>query len=400
MSKASCDSSHPVDGARAVASRTAVAASAWLDCLGAEQRRVASRPGPAADEQADVERRRWFYTPADHGGLTVSAQRPAQQQRAMQLLATGLSAAGYVTVASVMGLENVLDHTEGWVRDWGWERGRDPGRYWLRVFGEPGTDAPWGWRFGGHHVSVNVLVVDRAVVSTTPCFLGADPAGSALLGGALLRPLAAVEDLARDLVRSLDADRAAAALLTARAPSDIVGANRSRLTDGDRHQVLSTPELWGKEFAESRLHDLLRTMTDTAERNAGTDDADHDALALTVTPKGLPASELHTGQREQLRALLDCYLGRVPDELRTGRFADDAELDAVHLGWAGSTEPGAPHYYRLQAPRLLVEWDNTQRGANHAHSVWRDPEGDFGDDVLAAHRAAHHPVGQKPSAER
>ena len=92
-----------------------------------------------------------------------------------------------------------------------------------------------------------------------------------------------------------------------------------------------------------------------------------------------------------LRALLATYLDRVPVEVSPlGRYSDDETLDAVHVAWAGPTEPGAPHYYRLQGPRLLIEWDNTQRGANHAHSVWRDPTADFGLDVLAAHRAAHH----------
>ena len=105
----------------------------------------------------------------------------------------------------------------------------------------------------------------------------------------------------------------------------------------------------------------------------------------------MPATELDTGQREMLRALLATYLCRVPAEVSPlHRYDDDAALDAVHLAWAGPTEPGAPHYYRLQGPRLLVEWDNTQRGANHAHSVWRDPTADFGMDVLVAHRAAHH----------
>ena len=94
----------------------------------------------------------------------------------MQLVATGLSEAGYVTAATILGLDNVLDRTEGWSVDWGRERGRDPGMYYLRVFGEPGGTGAWGWRFGGHHISLNNLVVDGAVRSTTPCFFGADPA--------------------------------------------------------------------------------------------------------------------------------------------------------------------------------------------------------------------------------
>ena len=82
----------------------------------------------------------------------------------------------------------------------------------------------------------------------------------------------------------------------------------------------------------------------------------------------------------------------MPDELRPTRYDDPAVLDHVHVAWAGDLAPGAPHYYRVQGPRLLIEYDNTQRGANHAHSVWRDPQSDFGADALAAHRAAHHPA--------
>ena len=115
------------------------------------------RRAPSADAGADAERRRWFYTPTDHGGLTLGAQRQAQQRLAHRLVASGLSAAGYVTVATIVGLDNVLDRVEGWSVDWGRERGRDPGMYYLRVFGEPGGAAPWGWRFGGHHVSLNNL---------------------------------------------------------------------------------------------------------------------------------------------------------------------------------------------------------------------------------------------------
>ena len=111
---------------------------------------------------------------------TLHEQRPAQQRGAMRLVATGLSLAGYVTVATTMGLENVLDHTEGFVTRFDRERGRDPGLYYLRVFGDP-SGPTWGWRFGGHHVSLNNLVVDGALVATTPCFLGADPASSPLL---------------------------------------------------------------------------------------------------------------------------------------------------------------------------------------------------------------------------
>jgi hypothetical protein len=378
------------DGAaRQVAARMAEAAGAWLDTLDDDQVGVASAPVPSADA-SDAERRRWFYTPTDHGGLTFHQQRPAQQRAAMRLVATGLSTPAYVTVATIVGLENVLDHVEGFVTRFDRERGRDPGLYYLRVFGRPGGAAPWGWRFGGHHVSLNNLVVGGVLVATTPCFLGADPATSPLLGGAVNRPLARVEDLARDLVRSLPAALASRAVLLDRAPSDLVTANRTTVSAGDR--ALPLTAIWRDDrFPDPVEQAKLQALSDAIDDAAGYGDPEHAALEYTSTPRGVPAAELDVGQREVLRALLGTYLDRVPTEVSPmRRYDDDAALDAVSFAWAGPTEPGAPHYYRLQGPRLLVEWDNTQRGANHAHSVWRDPEADFGLNVLARHRAAHH----------
>jgi len=374
---------------REVAVRMAEAARAWLDSLDAHQRRIATGTTPA-DDASDSERRRWFYTPTDHGGLTIHQQRPPQQRAAMRLVGTGLSRAAYVTVATVMGLENVLDHLEGFVTRFDRERGRDPGLYYLRVFGEPGGSRPWGWRFGGHHVSLNNLVVDGVLAATTPCFLGADPATSPLLGGGVNRPLARVEDLARDLVRSLPPELAGRAVLLPRAPSDFVTANRTLLTDGDR--VIPLAGIWRDErFPDPVEQAKLQALSDRIDETAGLAEADHQAVAYTVVPKGVPAADLDAEQREMLRALLGTYLDRAPAGVSPlPAYLDESVLDAVHFAWAGSTTAGEPHYYRLQAPRLLIEWDNTQRSANHAHSVWRDPTADFGLDVMARHRAAYH----------
>jgi hypothetical protein len=330
-----------------VAGQMADAAQGWLDLLDDEQRVVAAGARPSEDA-SDDERRRWFYTPTDHGGLTFHQQRPGQQQAAMRLVASGLSPEGFVTVAAVIGLENVLDRDEGFTTtsDRARTRRRDVGLYYLRVFGEPGGDRPWGWRFGGHHVSLNNLVVDGELVSTTPCFLGANPARSALLGGGINRPLGQVEDLARELVRSLPDELTAHAVLAGAPPPDIVTGNRGTVLVDD--PALATPE------------------------------------------GGVAGGDLDRTQREILRALLSTYFDRVPSAVSPMSAYDDDALDAVRFAWVGSTEAGRPHYYRLLGPNLLAEWDNTQRDGNHAHSVWRDPSSDFGLDVLAAHRTRHH----------
>jgi Protein of unknown function (DUF3500) len=372
-----------------VADRMAEAARGWLETLDAEQRGIGQGAAPA-DAASDNERRRWFYTPTDHGGLTVHQQRPSQQRAAMRLVSTGLSAAAYVTVATIMGLENVLDYTEGFKASFGRERGRDPGQYYLRVFGEPGDEGLWGWRFGGHHISLNNLVADGVLVATTPCFLGTNPATSPLLGGTVNRPLARVEDLGRDLVRSLQPELAARAMLLPKAPSDFVTINLTYVTDGER--LIPLAGIWREErFPDAVEQAKVQSLRDAIEEVAELSGAEHDAVAYSIEPKGLPAAELDAEQREMLRALLATYLDRAPAAVSPlRRYNDDAALDAVYFAWAGSTTPGEPHYYRLQGPRLLIEWDNAQNNANHAHSVWRDPSSDFGLDVLARHRAAHH----------
>lgn len=372
---------------RSVATSMAEAATSWLDSLQPDQRDAAAWPWPA-----EQERLRWYYTPTDHGGLPMGRMRPAQQSLALQLLSTGLSRPAYVTVSTIVGLENVLDHLEGWQVDWGRERGRDPGMYFLRVFGEPGGAGPWSWRFGGHHVSVHHLILDGEVQASTPCFLGADPAASPLLGGRELRPLGGAEEIARDLVTALDPEQRSKALLTDVAPVDIVTGNRARIAHGD--QLIPLPDLWRGHFSQPQLQNTLEEMHRRGEEAVRTRPSDHEAVELTEQPKGLAARDMTAAQQQQLRDLIDVYIGRMPDglvEREAAKVAADL-LDTVHFAWAGSTEPGLPHYYRLQGPRLFAEYDNTQRAVSHVHTVWRDPQRDFGLDVLAAHYKNHHPT--------
>jgi hypothetical protein len=262
------------------------------------------RPGIVpADDPTDNERRRWFYNPTNHGGLTIHQQRPAQQRAAMRLVSTGLSPAAYVTVATIMGLENVLDYIEGFVVRFNRERGRDPGLYYLRVFGKPGDQGLWGWRFGGHHVSLNNLVVDGVLVATTPCFLGADPATSPLLGGAVNRPLARMEDLGRDLVRSLRPELAARTVLLPRAPSDFVTANRTLLTDGDR--VIPLVGVWRDErFPDPVEQAKLQKLSD----------------AIDQAPSATPTTPTRYGAIPPPTSVSTCSPGIVPRT--TGKTRD------------------------------------------------------------------------------
>jgi Protein of unknown function (DUF3500) len=312
----------------ALRERMAKAAAGWLASLDPAQRAKAGFGFPS-----DAERTRWYYTPTERGGLPLAEMGPVQQRLAHRLIASGLSEGGYATAATVMGLENVLDAKEGWRRGYDGRavphRGRDPQLYFVSVFGDPGSGS-WGWRAGGHHLALNYTLDADGRVSASPLFFGANPARTRLVGPGVLRPLAAEEDLGRELLACLAPDQRAEAVVSPVAPDDILQRNRPRVEAGP--------------------------------------------------PDGLPADRMLPQQRVLLEGLVRHYLDRLPGALaaaEAARVTGEAG-GALRFAWAGGPEPGQPHYYRIQGPRLLIEYDNVQNGVNHVHSVWRDPAGDFG----------------------
>ncbi len=367
-----------------VASAMAEAANELLAGLSPDQQARARWPFPSDDE-----RRRWYYTPTDHGGLALSEMDGAQHRLVHRLLATGLSEPGYVTMALILGQDNILDRLEGFVVDFGRARGRDPLLYWVSIFGSPGQDRPWGWRFGGHHLSLHFTIVDGIVRSATPNFMGTDPASSPLLGPHLHRPLGGAEDLGRELARSFSPEQSSVGLVAPVAPTDIISSNRADLTEGDRPLPLT--EIWRGRF-EQQIQQQLVDMDQRTSEDLGLTDQHLDALAFSRSPKGVAAGDLRADQQEILRALLMTYIGRIHDDLADAEMAkfDGPGLDELHFLWAGGLEVGRPHYYRIQGRDLLVEYDNAQRQGNHAHSVWRDLTNDFGGDPLAQHYVSGH----------
>lgn len=361
----------------------ALAAQELLDLLEGDQRVRALGPFPG-----DEDRLRWFYTPTDHGGLPLAAMTARQEGAALRLLASGLSSGAFATVSTIMGLENALDHREGFRQNVaGRERGRDASMYFVRIFGAPEAHGTWAWRFGGHHVSINNLVVAGRAVSSTPCFLGATPADLPLLGGHFLRPLGALEDLARELVHSLDEEQRHHAVISPAPPLDVVSGNRARVSVGDGPLTLA--ELFRDTFSSERAAALVaRTRAEEAEVGFGA--AELEAVRIGHGPAGISVARFSPANQELFRRLLDTYIGRVPDEMaevETAKYAG-ARIESLHFAWAGGIHKGQPHYYRITGPRLLAEYDNAQNRVDHIHTVWRDPTGDFGFDVLGAH--LHH----------
>lgn len=284
----------------------------------------------------------WHFIPKPRKGVPFKEMSEEQRTLAHALLRKGLGARGYEKVTTIISLENVLKEIEQ-------GRGpvRDPENYFFTVFGEPNAKTPWGLSFEGHHISLNYTFANGKLANT-PLFLGSNP-GEVMQGPRKgTSPLAAEEKLGRELFKSLDSTQRASVLITEVAPKEILTSNVRK--------------------------------------------------AAPLNPAGMAAGKLTGQQSEILMKLLKEYTSNMPAMIAERRMRElrGSGFNNIFFAWAGSAEPFQPHYYRLQGPGFLVEYDNVQNNANHIHTVWRDFQEDFGEDLLAEHhRQAHNKAHNK-----
>ena len=321
-------------------SAMATAATAFLNSLTPDQRQQASFAF------ASDERTHWHFIPTEQfprKGLLIRSMTEPQRKLAHDLLKAGLSQRGYLTASSIMDLEAVLKELEAAQRaaattpPTAAPLERDPEKYFFSIFGTPSAKDTWGWRVEGHHVSLHVNVVNGTLLATSPQFFGSNPAEVRQGPKKGLRILGAEEDAARALLESLDASQRTKAILNAVAPGDM----------------------------------LTMAKVDISP----------------LSPTGIGADAMTGPQRDLLIKLIDVYTGKMAADVATERMARvrKAGVEKIGFAWAGETERGKKHYYRVQGPTFLIEYDNTQNDGNHIHSVWRDFDGDFGRDLLREH---------------
>jgi hypothetical protein len=307
-------------------SRMAVAAGRFLAALSKEQASKASFPFESA------ERLDWHFIPRPRKGLPIKELSSEQRALAFGLIQSGLTGTGFLKATTIMSLEQILRELEA-------GRGqfmRDPELYYLTIFGSPMDQGRWGWRVEGHHLSLNFALENGKIIAATPVFFGANPAEVRQGPRQGLRTLADREDRALRLLQALDDSQRKSAIIAPEAPRDIRAAN--------------TPQ----------------PPTDPAV--------------------GVVAADLNAGQRSMLRALVESYEEDMPDEVAKAWLDEirHAGTDSIRFAWAGPADRSQPHAYRVQGPTFLIEFNNTQNGANHIHSVWRNMLGDFG-IPLASH---------------
>ena len=310
------------------------AAEKFLAGLTPEQRQQVTFP---LDNE---ERTRWNFIPTNmfpRKGVPIKEMNEAQRALAQGLLKAGLSQKGFTTATSIMELETILHAIENSNGRKG-ANVRDPELYFFTIFGTPSAKSPWGWRVEGHHVSLHFSIANNTAVASTPSFFGTNPAEVREDGPKKgLRILGAMEDTARALLETLDDEQKKSALILDVAPTEIVTRTELKV----------------------------------------------DALS----PPGIAASALKPAQRDLLLKVLESYTSQMADDIGAERMAKikQSGIEKIMFAWAGPIERGKQHYYRVQGPTFLVEYDNSQNQGNHVHSVWRDFAGDFGRDVLRDH---------------
>jgi hypothetical protein len=314
----------------------------------------------------DAERWDWDFIPKyGRGGLMVRRMTDRQKVMTQQLLESALSVEGYSRVVSIMAHENTLRTLQAPIFGPAVAEFRHPENYFLSIFGTPNIERTWGWRFVGHHVCLNFTIVGGRFVVPTPLLLGAEPARIGAFD-----PLRDDEERGFALLGALDDDQRSTAIISDVAPANFVSRVVQRLGD---HEVPGDHELG---FAHYRVPDDARQAL-TWHRHA---------------PKGVGGESMNAVQRGLLKELIGGYVARLPGDVANRHLAavDGLGLERFHFAWAGHPGAGKAHYYRVQGPGILVEFDNAQDDGNHIHTVWRDPDNDFGVDLLASHYAAEH----------
>lgn len=280
----------------------------------------------------------WAYTPGRRPGMAFRELEPKEQKAALELLKSSLSESGYAKA------EAIRTQIEPALRDLENNPGRDLGLYYYTLFGKPTAKGKWAWRYEGHHVSLSFTYLDGRLVSTTPQFLGSNPADVQSGPSKGMRALAKEEDIGRELVKSLTEKQRAEAILSDTAPAEILTSNLRKA---------SILEDKGISFG---------AMTDEQKRNL------QDLVKLFANVQ----------KPDQAKARLEKI--------------EKSGWEKLRFAWMGSLQKGEGHYYRIQGPTFLIEYDNTQNRANHIHTVWRDFSGDFGLDALEEHyrNSEHH----------
>lgn len=306
---------------------------------------------------ADTARIKWNNLPVGlraRAGINIGSLSDNQRKLVHRMLSASLSSQGYLKATSIMHLDNLLnmyvdtmhqrkemdDGMYKFMQDLKWSHQN----YYIAFFGNPQTDTNWGYKIEGHHLSLNFTFTNQQL-SVTPMFVGTDPAEYPILEYAGWRVLSKEEDYGLKLIKKMTAAQQKKATMSNDVPGDIITAAES-----------------GK-----RLVDYW----------------------------GIKGSDLTKPQLEMLKYIIREFVFNLEYEKAVKEYDKiiKAGIQNVYFGWIGTYEEKEAHYYIVNGPTFLIEFDNNggpRRVANHIHAIWREKGNEYGEDVLKKHYETEH----------
>ena len=308
------------------ASAMAQAAGKLIASLDTDQK------GTVAYAFGDKTRDVWHFFPnwAKRSGIPLSKLSKKQREPVMQMLSLLLTSDAFQeqeNIRLIHGLKKDLNAPN------------NPRHlYFISIFGKPSVKSTWGWRFEGHHLSINCTLGGGKNFSVTPSFWGSSPI---------------------------------------------------KVTKGERKGL----EVFKKERALGLA--LVNSLSAKQKKLAGIERGNGPGATASVSHKayqpqaGIPYSELNPAQQKQLSELVLVFAGKYRPELVKQIDGRKKILDTGSMSFACVASSGGyvPHF-RIQTKEYLIEFNNGN--GNHVHSAWRDFDGDFGRDVISEHLKKGH----------
>lgn len=290
----------------------------------------------------------------DRPGVKIGDLKISSQIKLHELLLTFLSSQGYLKAIGIMQLDDIVNNViikEALNRQvidssripgikalkWGYDN------YFISIWNNPSMTEPWGIKFEGHHLSLNITIAGDDI-SYTPMFIGVSPATVPFTKYAGIRILGKEEDYGFKLLNNMSEEQKRITIISENIPKNrIPNPNFERQID--KYQ-------------------------------------------------GINVSDLTSYQKVLLKILIEEYLKNLEKEyanLIMGKI-EASGIDNIYFAWMGSQEKNNPHYYIVNGPDFIIEYDNVGgigSEGNHIHAIFREKNNDFGIDILKNHYLHH-----------
>lgn len=297
----------------------------FINSLSVEQRTICLRPWK------DTNRVHWSNLPLEQvnrDGLRLDQLQDSQRLMVHDILRTILSEQGYQKALFIMQYDEDT-HTRLAAARAPIAHRYGQEKYWTWIFGRPAVNEEWGFKFEGHHLSINMTFSAKGV-SCTPHFTGINP-------GLIAKGM-----------------------------------------NAGKYILYHESEVGKNLFLSLSENQITRALVDTLPFTI-------DVLTQTgqephlSANKGLPYPEMNARQKAMVNAIISAWVDNFhPDIAGPKKKLMAAYLNKIRFVWMGTRSVNDLHYYGLLGPGWVIEFATRDQGIQHFHTLWRIMPDDFG----------------------